>query len=84
VSCVEREEKKQILNANVLYRNGIRESDGTFARYIAVKGDLQIRTPDNITDEEAATLGIAITTIVSLYRVSVLMKSALAYDFDVI
>lgn len=43
--------------------NGIRESDGTFANYIAVKGDLQIHTPDNITDEEAATLGIAITTI---------------------
>ncbi|KAJ3951143.1 hypothetical protein N0V92_012454 [Colletotrichum tropicale] len=37
--------------------------DGAFAKYIAVKGDLQIKTPDNITDEEAATLGIAVTTV---------------------
>ena len=43
--------------------NGCRETDGSFANYIAVKGDLQIRTPDAITDEEAATLGIAITTV---------------------
>lgn len=43
--------------------NGCRETDGSFAKYIAVKGDLQIHTPDNLTDEEAATLGIAITTV---------------------
>jgi NADPH:quinone reductase-like Zn-dependent oxidoreductase len=43
--------------------NGARPSDGTFARYIAVKGDLQIPTPDNLSDEEAATLGVAVTTV---------------------
>ncbi|KAM0287694.1 hypothetical protein ACHAQH_000224 [Verticillium albo-atrum] len=43
--------------------NGLREVDGSFARYIVVKGDLQIKTPDNISDEEAATLGIAVSTI---------------------
>ncbi|KAJ3531832.1 hypothetical protein NM208_g8107 [Fusarium decemcellulare] len=43
--------------------NGLRETDGSFAKFIIVKGDLQIRTPDNLADEEAATLGIAITTI---------------------
>ncbi|KAJ0299869.1 hypothetical protein Brms1b_013005 [Colletotrichum noveboracense] len=43
--------------------NALREIDGAFAKYIAVKGDLQIKTPDNITDEEAATLGIAVTTV---------------------
>lgn len=45
--------------------NGKREADGSFANYIIVKGDLQIPTPDNLTDEEAATLGIAVSTIVS-------------------
>ncbi|KAF9876428.1 hypothetical protein CkaCkLH20_05836 [Colletotrichum karsti] len=43
--------------------NALREIDGAFAKYIAVKGDLQIKTPDNISDEEAATLGIAVTTV---------------------
>ncbi|KAF4929956.1 Protein TOXD [Colletotrichum viniferum] len=43
--------------------NALREIDGAFAKYIAVKGDLQIKTPDKITDEEAATLGIAVTTV---------------------
>lgn len=46
-------------------RNGLRKEDGTFAKYIAVKGDLQIPTPENISDEQAATLGISITTVVS-------------------
>ncbi|KAK1597968.1 zinc-binding dehydrogenase [Colletotrichum navitas] len=43
--------------------NGLREVDGAFAKYIVVKGDLQIKTPDNLSDEEAATLGIAVTTV---------------------
>lgn len=30
------------------------------------KGDVQIKTPNNVTDEEAATLGISIATVVSL------------------
>lgn len=42
----------------------MRKEDGSFAEYIIVKSHLQIHTPDNITDEEAATLGIAVTTIV--------------------
>lgn len=43
----------------------MRKEDGAFAEHIIVKGGLQIKIPDNISDEEAATLGIAITTIVS-------------------
>lgn len=46
-------------------RNGMRKEDGSFAKYMAVKGDLQIPIPDSISDEEAATLGISITTVVS-------------------
>ncbi|KAK0387439.1 hypothetical protein NLU13_5751 [Sarocladium strictum] len=37
--------------------------NGSFANYIVAKGDVQIRTPDNISDEEAATLGISISTV---------------------
>ncbi|KAK0372379.1 TOXD [Colletotrichum limetticola] len=43
--------------------NALREVDGSFARYIVVKSDLQILIPDNLSDEQAATLGIAITTV---------------------
>ncbi|KAF4340133.1 toxD [Fusarium beomiforme] len=37
--------------------------NGGFAEYIVAKGDVQIKTPDNVTDEEAATLGISISTV---------------------
>lgn len=40
---------------------------GAFGEYIAVKGDLQIKIPDNLSFEEASTLGIGITTVVSLH-----------------
>ncbi|KAI8626882.1 GroES-like protein [Xylariaceae sp. FL1651] len=43
--------------------------NGAFAKYIVAKGDVQIKTPDNISDEEAATLGISIATVgQGLYR----------------
>ncbi|KAH7311373.1 zinc-binding dehydrogenase [Stachybotrys elegans] len=47
----------------VLGSSGVRKEDGTFATYICVKGDLQIHTPDNLTDQQAATLGVAVTTV---------------------
>ncbi|KFA60006.1 hypothetical protein S40285_08692 [Stachybotrys chlorohalonatus IBT 40285] len=37
--------------------------NGAFANYIAAKSTVQIKTPDNLTDEEAATLGISISTV---------------------
>lgn len=37
--------------------------DGSFAEYAVVKGDIAIKVPDNITDEEAATLGVGVTTV---------------------
>jgi NADPH:quinone reductase-like Zn-dependent oxidoreductase len=43
-------------------------ADGAFAEFIAVKGDLQIKIPDNVSDEQAATLGVGISTVVSLSR----------------
>ncbi|KAK4176645.1 putative zinc-binding oxidoreductase ToxD [Triangularia setosa] len=43
--------------------NAIQPEDGTFAEYIVVKGDVQIKVPSNLKDYEAATLGIGITTV---------------------
>ena len=43
--------------------NQMQPEDGTFAEFIVVKGDLQIRVPDNLTFEEAATLGVGITSV---------------------
>lgn len=42
--------------------------DGTFAEWIVVKGDLAIAVPEGLSDEEAATLGIGISTVVSFTR----------------
>ncbi|KAF6816579.1 Protein TOXD 4 [Colletotrichum plurivorum] len=43
--------------------------NGAFSNYIMAKADVQIKTPDNVTDEEAATLGISICTVgQGLYR----------------
>ena len=40
-------------------------NDGAFAEFIAVKGDLAIKIPDNISNEQAASLGVGISTVVS-------------------
>ncbi|OCK73716.1 oxidoreductase-like protein [Lepidopterella palustris CBS 459.81] len=37
--------------------------DGTFAEHITAKGDMQIKIAENVTFEEAATLGVGITTV---------------------
>ncbi|KAL5336021.1 GroES-like protein [Aspergillus crustosus] len=43
--------------------NAVQPEDGAFAEYIVAKGDLQIRIPDNVSFQEAATLGVGITTV---------------------
>ncbi|QIW95910.1 hypothetical protein AMS68_001428 [Peltaster fructicola] len=43
--------------------NKVNKEDGSFAEYAMVKGDVFIKTPDNLSDEEASTLGIGITTV---------------------
>lgn len=45
--------------------NKVQLDGGAFGEYIIVKGDLQIKTPDNLSDEEAATLGVGVSTVVS-------------------
>lgn len=43
--------------------NSVQPQDGTFAEHIVVKGDIQIKIPDNVSLEEASTLGTGITTV---------------------
>ncbi|KAI9787530.1 MAG: hypothetical protein M1839_000060 [Geoglossum umbratile] len=37
--------------------------DGAYAEYIVARGDVQMRIPDNVSFEEAATLGVGIITV---------------------
>ena len=49
--------------------NAVEKEDGCFAEYAMVKGDVQCKVPENLSDEEACTLGIGITTVgQGLYR----------------
>ncbi|KAF7936234.1 uncharacterized protein EAE98_002453 [Botrytis deweyae] len=43
--------------------NDIEPGDGTFATYIVVKGDVAFHIPDTINFEEAASLGVEVTTV---------------------
>jgi NADPH:quinone reductase-like Zn-dependent oxidoreductase len=43
--------------------NAVQPEDGTFAEYIAVKGDLQWKIPESMSFQEAATLGVGISTV---------------------
>ena len=42
--------------------NQVNHEDGSFAEYIVAKGDVQIKIPDNMSFEEASTLGVGVTT----------------------
>ncbi|PYI06700.1 GroES-like protein [Aspergillus sclerotiicarbonarius CBS 121057] len=49
--------------------NAVQSEDGSFAEYIVVKGDLQLRIPEHLSFQEAATLGSGIHTVgQSLYQ----------------
>lgn len=43
--------------------NEVNHDDGAFGNYITAKGDTQIKIPDSLSFEEAATLGVGITTV---------------------
>lgn len=43
--------------------NAVRLNGGAFAEYVIAKGDLQIRIPDYMSFEAAATLGVGLTTV---------------------
>lgn len=46
--------------------NAVQHEDGAFGNFIAAKGDIQIKIPENMSFEEAATLGVGISTSVNL------------------
>ncbi|KAI6767589.1 hypothetical protein HG530_005598 [Fusarium avenaceum] len=56
--------------AGVIFgQNILQKRYGAFANVIVVKGDIQMKIPDNMSDEDAATQGIALVTMgVGLYR----------------
>jgi len=43
--------------------NEVYHEDGAFSNYITAKGDIQIKIPDNVSFEEASTLGVGISTV---------------------
>lgn len=43
--------------------NAVQKEDGCFAEYCLSKADVQMKLPDNISDEEASTLGVGVTTV---------------------
>ncbi|KAH7065377.1 chaperonin 10-like protein [Macrophomina phaseolina] len=43
--------------------NGDNHEDGSFAEYLAAKDGIFLKIPDNVSFEEAATLGVGISTI---------------------
>lgn len=43
--------------------NSVQPEDGAFAEYIVAKGDVQMKIPDNLSFQEAATLGVGIVTV---------------------
>lgn len=43
--------------------NAVQPEDGAFAEYIVAKGDLQMKIPDNLSFQEAATLGVGTVTV---------------------
>lgn len=43
--------------------NSAEPEDGAFAEYVVAKGDMAMKIPENLSDEEAATLGVGITTV---------------------
>lgn len=50
--------------------NDANPENGAFARYIITKGDLAMHIPETVGWEEAATVGVAISTVgLALYKI---------------
>lgn len=43
--------------------NSVQPEDGAFGEYLVTKDGVQVKIPENVSDEDAATLGVGITTI---------------------
>lgn len=59
-----------LTSTKALTGNDANPENGAFARYIAVKSDLQMRIPDEVSFEAASTVGVGIGTVgYALYHV---------------
>lgn len=56
--------------ANRSYRNRVDHETGAFGEFVLAKASVQIRIPDNVSFEQAATLGVAIATCVSRLKLT--------------
>ena len=54
--------RAEISDVSYLANVGNHES-GAFAEHITTKGDLQLKIPDHLSFEEAATLGVGVITV---------------------
>ena len=65
--------------------NKLRRDGGAFAEHIIAKGDMQIRIPEQMSFEEAATLGVAVSTVgqnqYQNFRSSVAIESYYGFAF---
>lgn len=43
--------------------DAVEHENGAFAEYVVAKADLQLRVPERVSLEEAATLGVGVTTV---------------------
>jgi NADPH:quinone reductase-like Zn-dependent oxidoreductase len=51
--------------AGVLHGGNVNQpEDGAFAEYLIAKGDIQLRIPDYLSFDDAATLGVGVTTVI--------------------
>lgn len=48
---------------SLIVGNGQNHDSGAFADYVIAKGDVQLKLPDKLSFEEAATLGVGTTTV---------------------
>ena len=51
------------LTSSLISGNVANHETGAFAEYVIAKGDVQLKIPDQLSFEEAATLGVGITTV---------------------
>ncbi|TVY15757.1 Protein TOXD [Lachnellula arida] len=61
---LQRTSRKEIVSRDLfMEETQVYHEDGAFAEYVTAKGDLMIKVPGNLNDEEAATLGVGIATV---------------------
>ena len=43
--------------------NAVEKEDGAFAEYLVAKGDVQMKVPNRVGDEDASTVGVGVLTV---------------------